>query len=117
MDAHTTTDDPTRYRLSDELEAWKLKDPIERVRVHLVRHMDTGNDFFDQVQAESDQLAAELREFCQNMPQPPHDRIFSQVYAEASPVLDAQRDTFLDYTAGFAELAERTAGHSAGGEH
>ena len=38
MDAHTTTDDPTRYRLSDELEAWKLKDPIERVRVNLVRH-------------------------------------------------------------------------------
>src|SRR5689334_17896937 len=38
MDAHTTSDDPTRYRLSDELEAWKLKDPIERVRVNLIRH-------------------------------------------------------------------------------
>ena len=37
MDAHTTSDDPTRYRLADELELWKLKDPIERVRVHLVR--------------------------------------------------------------------------------
>ena len=33
MDAHTTSDDPTRYRLADELELWKLKDPIERVRV------------------------------------------------------------------------------------
>ena len=37
MDAHTTSDDPTRYRLADELEPWKLKDPIERVRVNLVR--------------------------------------------------------------------------------
>jgi pyruvate dehydrogenase E1 component alpha subunit len=106
MDAHTTTDDPTRYRLSDELEAWKLKDPIERVRVHLVRHMDTDNEFFDQVQAESDALAAELREFCQNMPQPEHGRIFSEVYAEGSPALEVQREKFLQYTAGFA-----------GGEH
>ena len=39
MDAHTTSDDPTRYRLADELELWKLKDPIERVRVHLVRSL------------------------------------------------------------------------------
>jgi 2-oxoisovalerate dehydrogenase E1 component subunit alpha len=101
MDAHTTTDDPTRYRLSDELEAWKLKDPIERVRVNLVRHEHAENDFFDEVQAESDQLAAELREFCQNMPEPPHERMFSQVYAEASPVLDAQRDAYLQYAAGF----------------
>ena len=37
MDAHTTSDDPSRYRLADELELWKLKDPIERVRVNLVR--------------------------------------------------------------------------------
>ena len=32
MGAHTTTDDPTRYRLASELEVWKLKDPIERTR-------------------------------------------------------------------------------------
>ena len=35
MGAHTTTDDPTRYRLSDDLERWKLKDPIARVEVYL----------------------------------------------------------------------------------
>ena len=35
MGAHTTTDDPTRYRLSDDLEHWKLKDPIERVKAYL----------------------------------------------------------------------------------
>ena len=37
MGAHTTTDDPTRYRLASELEMWKLKDPIERVRAYLAR--------------------------------------------------------------------------------
>jgi pyruvate dehydrogenase E1 component alpha subunit len=40
------------------------------------------------------------------MPDPPAERIFSNVYAEGNPVLEAQRDEFLDYVSGFA-----------GGEH
>ena len=61
MDAHTTSDDPTRYRLADELELWKLKDPIERVRVHLVRALEVGQEFFDEVAAEADALAERFR--------------------------------------------------------
>jgi pyruvate dehydrogenase E1 component alpha subunit len=101
MDAHTTSDDPTRYRLADELEAWKLKDPIERVRVHLVREHGVGPEFFDAVAAESDELAARLRSFCESMPAPGPDRIFSQVYAEPSPQVQAQRDEYLAYHASF----------------
>ena len=85
MDAHTTSDDPTRYRLADELELWKLKDPIERVRVNLVREHDVEQEFFDGMQAESDELAARFRQFCVDMPPPAPDRMFSQVYAEGSP--------------------------------
>jgi 2-oxoisovalerate dehydrogenase E1 component alpha subunit len=101
MDAHTTSDDPSRYRLADELELWKLKDPIERVRVNLVREHGVGHEFFDEVQAESDALAARFREHCMNMPAPAPDRMFSQVYAEGSPVLDAQRAEYLAYHESF----------------
>jgi pyruvate dehydrogenase E1 component alpha subunit len=101
MDAHTTSDDPSRYRLAGELELWKLKDPIERVRVNLVRQHQVEQSFFDEVAAESDALAARFREFCVNMPQPGPERIFSEVYAEPSPVLDAQRDEFLAYHSSF----------------
>jgi 2-oxoisovalerate dehydrogenase E1 component alpha subunit len=101
MDAHTTSDDPTRYRLADELELWKLKDPIERVRVHLVRSLGVEQEFFDGVQAESDELAERFRRFCVEMPAPAPDRMFSQVYAEGSPLVDAQREAFLAYHASF----------------
>jgi 2-oxoisovalerate dehydrogenase E1 component alpha subunit len=101
MDAHTTSDDPSRYRLADELELWKLKDPIERVRVNLVRSHGVEQDFFDGIQAESDELAARFRQFCVDMPAPAPDRMFSQVYAEGSANLDAQRAAFLDYHASF----------------
>ncbi|USX50216.1 pyruvate dehydrogenase (acetyl-transferring) E1 component subunit alpha [Lentzea sp. HUAS12] len=106
MDAHTTSDDPSRYRLSDELEMWKLKDPIERVKVYLVRQQWADSEFFEGVEAEADALGEELREFCTNMPDPAAERIFSNVYAEGNPNLEAQRDEFLDYVSGFA-----------GGEH
>ncbi|CAA9388547.1 MAG: Branched-chain alpha-keto acid dehydrogenase, E1 component, alpha subunit [uncultured Pseudonocardia sp.] len=101
MDAHTTSDDPTRYRLADELELWKLKDPIERVRVHLVRTHGVEQEFFDGVQAQADELAARFRQFCVDMPAPAPDRMFANVYAEPSPVLEAQRERFLTYHASF----------------
>ena len=46
MGAHTTTDDPTRYRLSDDVEHWKLKDPIARVEVYLCRNGLADDEFF-----------------------------------------------------------------------
>ncbi|HEY8950184.1 MAG TPA: thiamine pyrophosphate-dependent enzyme [Rhizomicrobium sp.] len=35
-EGHSTSDDPSRYRPSDEAKAWPLGDPIERLKVHLV---------------------------------------------------------------------------------
>ena len=45
--------------------------------------------------------AAEFREFCQNMPDPPPERIFSEVYAEESPRVSAEREGFLRYLSSF----------------
>jgi pyruvate dehydrogenase E1 component alpha subunit len=103
MDAHTTSDDPTRYRLADELEAWKLKDPIERVRVHLVREGLAEPEFFSSVEAEADELAARLRDYCVSMPAPGPERIFSEVYAELSPRVEEERQEYLEYHASFVD--------------
>ena len=105
MDAHTTSDDPSRYRLADELELWKLKDPIERVRVNLVREHGVGQEFFTGVTDEADALAERMRAYCRALPEPGPGRIFSGVYAEPSPVLDAQRDAYLEYCASFEDRA------------
>ena len=102
MGAHTTSDDPTKYRLNEDLEHWKLKDPIERVRVNLVREHGVEPEFFSGVDAEADALAERLRAFCLAMPDPPPDRIFSEVYADASPQLEAQRAEYLAYHASFS---------------
>ena len=70
MGAHTTTDDPTRYRLSDDVENWKLQDPIARVEVYLKRNGLADDAFFADVADEADALGAHLREGCKALPDP-----------------------------------------------
>jgi 2-oxoisovalerate dehydrogenase E1 component alpha subunit len=101
MGAHTTTDDPTRYRLSDDVEHWKLKDPIARVKVHLTRSGLADDAFFEAVQAEADELGHHLREGCKAMPDPKPLDMFDHVYAEETPELAAQRKGYAAYLASF----------------
>ncbi len=101
MGAHTTSDDPTRYRLSEELEHWKLKDPIERVKAYLSRNGIVDAGFYAGVEAEADELAARLRAGCLSMPDPDPLSIFDHVYVETTPQLRQQREDFAGYLASF----------------
>jgi 2-oxoisovalerate dehydrogenase E1 component alpha subunit len=102
MGAHTTTDDPTRYRLASELEMWKLRDPIERVRAYLVRTGQAGPEFFAEVDAEAKQVGARVREACRTMPDPPPLSIFDNVYTEPTAILRAEREQYAAYLDSFA---------------
>jgi len=103
MDAHTTSDDPTRYRQADEAQAWKLLDPIERVRVHLARNGLADAGFFGGVDAEADELAARFRAYCIAMTPPPPQRMFQHVYSEPNRQLERQQADFLAYLDTFAD--------------
>ena len=64
MGAHTTSDDPTRYRTSAEIEEWRRKDPIARLRAYLVREGKADDGFFDAVEAEAEKLGEQVRAEC-----------------------------------------------------
>jgi 2-oxoisovalerate dehydrogenase E1 component alpha subunit len=101
MGAHTTSDDPARYRIESDVEAWRLKDPIARMKSYLTRLCNTGQDFFDTVDQESDELAKYVRRGCQEMPDPQPLSMFDNVYAEHHPVLARERDAFAAYLDSF----------------
>ena len=69
--------------------------------MNIVREHQVEQEFFDGIQAASDELAARSRQFCVHMPAPGPERIFSEVYTEESPLVAAQRDEFLAYHASF----------------
>jgi len=101
MGAHTTSDDPTKYRVSAELEVWKLRDPIERLKAYLAHGGTADAAFFEQIEREADDLATEVREGCLSMADPPGESMFDNVYVEEHPLLEAERREFLAYQAGF----------------
>jgi pyruvate dehydrogenase E1 component alpha subunit len=109
MGAHTTTDDPTRYRLSEDLETWKLKDPIQRVRAYLTRNGLADADFFESVDVEAEQLGEHLREGCRALPEPSPLDIFDYVYAEESVELAEQKAGFASYLDSFQTSTDGSA--------
>ena len=86
MGAHTTADDPTKYRVSAEVEEWKFRDPILRLKTYLAHEGMADEAFFARVDEEADQFAAELREGCVTMETMPGETMWDHVYAEDHPV-------------------------------
>jgi pyruvate dehydrogenase E1 component alpha subunit len=107
MGAHTTSDDPTRYRLATELENWKLKDPLERMKAFLYKQQLVDSSFFEELEAEADELAARIRRGCLEMPDPDAHSIFEHVYVENPPLVQQQEAEFAQYLAGFADGGHR----------
>lgn len=101
MGAHTTSDDPTRYRIASEVEAWQARDPIKRLRSLLDRENAADDDFFAEVDADAARQAADLRERVLALPDPQPLELFDNVYPGGSPLLDQQRETYGRYLASF----------------
>jgi len=101
MGAHTSSDDPTRYRIASEVESWKVKDPISRLRAFLAKQQLGDDTFFDEVDEAAKTLALDLREQVLAMPDPQPVTMFDHVYPHGSPEIDAQRRQFSDYLASF----------------
>ena len=113
MGAHTTSDDPTRYRLASDLETWKLKDPLERMKAYLVRSGMADAAFFAGVEVDADALAAHVRKGCIEMPDPDPLSIFDVVYAEPTALLAEERARFAAYLSSFADGPQADADSAA----
>ena len=101
MGAHTTSDDPTKYRRSEELEFWTAADPISRFEAYL-RSRGEGDEFFAEVATEGADAASDIRRRIHDLVTPPASSMFANVYSEPHPVMDAQLAWLEAYEASFA---------------
>ncbi|MDR6620309.1 pyruvate dehydrogenase (acetyl-transferring) E1 component subunit alpha [Sinomonas atrocyanea] len=107
--AHTTADDPTKYRLSDEEQAWLAKDPLVRFEKHLRSEGIADEAFFEQVAADGDALATKARADILGFTAPNLADAFANVYAEPHPLVEQELAWHRQYEAGFADAdAEAT---------
>src|SRR6267378_1257458 len=93
--AHSSSDDPTRYRDEKEVEQWKKRDPLELMRSRL-QAWELWNA------REEDELRAKLLEEvngaiaeAEKKPDPPRESLFEDVYARLPWSLREQREELL----------------------
>jgi len=98
MGAHTTSDDPTKYRTSDEEQSWGRRDPIARMRAFL-EGRGASQQFFDDADAEGAALADDVRVRTNELGGLPRAQMFDSVYAEAHALIQEEQRWLDDYEA------------------
>ncbi|MEE6271888.1 pyruvate dehydrogenase (acetyl-transferring) E1 component subunit alpha [Georgenia wangjunii] len=115
MGAHTTSDDPTRYRTSEEEESWRGRDPIARLRAYLESSGAADEAFFSAVEERAEELGKSTREYCRALTPPAPESMFDHVYSAAHPLVEEERALFAAYQRSFADdAADGTATAGAG---
>ncbi|MGI8576303.1 MAG: pyruvate dehydrogenase (acetyl-transferring) E1 component subunit alpha [Egibacteraceae bacterium] len=104
MEAHTTADDPTRYRTDEELAMWKARDPIARFETFLESEGLLTADLRQEIDDEAQAHAKRLREEIYDAPHGDPLELFDHPYVEPPPSYAEQRE-FLR-----AELASNQEG-------
>lgn len=90
---HTTADDPKKYRSEQEVEAWKIKDPLLRYQKYLVQKTIVTEDEMAVLEEEVKkqiQTAIDRAEQQMNELGAPLD-MFDHLYAEMPPSLSRQK--------------------------
>src|SRR5215469_10821579 len=95
--AHTTADDPTRYRDAAEVEAWRAKDPIVRFQRFLMKRdlLDVEQDR-QLVEAVEEEVNEAVR-IAEAMDPPAPDGFFDWMFAALPPRLQEQRADLLRF--------------------
>jgi 2-oxoisovalerate dehydrogenase E1 component alpha subunit len=104
---HSTADDATRYRPSEEVEQWKALDPLDRYRSWLASSGAADEDFFSGVEAEAKEFTAKMRSGVIGSGPRPVEEMFEWVFADLPPHLARQRDEALRFAEGSGERRGR----------
>ncbi|WP_328498863.1 thiamine pyrophosphate-dependent dehydrogenase E1 component subunit alpha [Streptomyces sp. NBC_00414] len=104
--AHTTADDASRYRETAEEKEWAAKDPISRVRDHLVNTGAADPAYFAGIEAEAQTFAEGLRSRCRALPEPDPALPFEHTYAEMTPELRRQLAEHRAYLTSLREMSD-----------
>ena len=76
------TGDPTPYRTKEEVEEWKAKDPIKRLREYLKKEHKVTDAEMDALEQSATEEMAAAAEFALNDPEPDPAYVLQDVFYE-----------------------------------
>jgi pyruvate dehydrogenase E1 component alpha subunit len=94
---HTTSDDPTIYRKDEEVEQWRLKDPIKRFRIYLTNKKLWSDAQEEQLQKELEEYVTETFKKVENSDNPTIDDVFDYTYVNNPADLIEQKEKYMKY--------------------
>jgi 2-oxoisovalerate dehydrogenase E1 component alpha subunit len=100
------TDDPSRYRDQAELDVWRDRDPIKRLRGLLEREGWLNDEQAATVAQTADEVADRVRVGCLNTPDPDPESLFEHVYVEPHPLIIEQQKALRAERAAFETASE-----------
>ena len=75
--------DPASYRTKDELEKYRLDDPITRLRAQLTREGKLTNEKFDQIDKHAKETVLAAVKFAEKGPELPLERLYDYTYVNS----------------------------------
>ncbi len=89
--AHTTSDDPSRYRDEEDLPDWRTADPVERYRSYLREERIIDEEFAERVETEVEAELSRAVDGAESGLEADPKEVFDPVYGEIPPRLAKQR--------------------------
>jgi 2-oxoisovalerate dehydrogenase E1 component alpha subunit len=111
MGAHTTSDDPTRYRSAAEEQYWRDRDPIDRLLALLKAEDAVDDAWLAELDDEAAAFGEHIRTTVRSFERPSSDFMFRNVYAGPHAIVDDERAWFEAYQRTFVDASATAGGH------
>lgn len=100
LGAHTTSDDPTKYRENEEVEEWKSKDPILRFQLYLKNKGILTDEWEEETLEKLEKEVMSTFESIENKSDTEIDDIFKYHYETMPPQLEEQLNEYKSFLEG-----------------
>ncbi len=97
LGAHTTSDDPTKYRSNEEEQRWRAQDPIVRLTNYLEAEELIDDDYLAELRQAADQFAAEVRTAISGLADRGMLQQFEDTFVEQTAELLRQRRDYAEF--------------------
>ncbi|MBR9699488.1 pyruvate dehydrogenase (acetyl-transferring) E1 component subunit alpha [Candidatus Woesearchaeota archaeon] len=100
LDNHTTADDWHKYRTEEEVNEWKKKDPIERLKKHMMQIGCWDDQHEQHMLEDAKKKVEEAAKAYEGTPKPKVEEIFDHLYAKLPYHIQEQKDHFVKFWGG-----------------
>lgn len=93
---HTTSDDALKYRPREEVDFWRKRDPLLRMKLYLQKKNLWNEKWQTQIEEESREKILAATKIAEETPKPKPNEIFDYMYEKLTPALEEQKNYLLN---------------------